>query len=148
MQLPRRKSPWTSAAGDSRRRRRREDVVGGVEEREGGGLRTVRVSGERTVQLPLPALELAGDVAVGAREVGQPDHCQVGLVDRDQGRHQRVGHRGARGHWKQRFDVIESPEHVTLDVLHDVERRARHGERPGTGRAAPARRPASQPAPR
>src|SRR5690606_20985419 len=69
--------------------------------------------------LARPAIDLAGDIAIGAPEIGKSDRIGVDAVERSQGR----DHRAVNG---ALFSSIESgkslvPEGPPADIIHDVE---------------------------
>ena len=83
MQLPRRKSPWTTVLSVCGGMRAARSVVHAVD-----GRNVARLGG---FELRVPPLELAGDELVAPREVAEPDRVDVDRVQR----HQRVDQRFA-----------------------------------------------------
>src|SRR3546814_5718339 len=72
--------------------------------------------------LARPAIDLAGDIAIGAPEIGKSDRIGIDAVERSQGR----DHRAVNG---SLFGSIESgkslvPEGPPADIIHDVDRKS------------------------
>ena len=74
------------------------------------------------VPLAVPALELAGDVALVLAEIVEADGLQIDRVD---GRHrvdQRLARMPASGGGEDRFGADPVAQHVAVDEAHHVER--------------------------
>jgi hypothetical protein len=78
------------------------------------------------VELPVPPLELAGDVALMATEVGQPDRLDVDGVERGHRVDERATGVGPRRRRQHRLGERPLADDVAVDEAHHVVRHSVH----------------------
>ncbi|MEJ7720350.1 MAG: hypothetical protein WKF58_07795 [Ilumatobacteraceae bacterium] len=107
-------------------------------ERGGNGLHGRHLASLRRLPLRAPPPQLALDVPLAAGQIAETTLVDVNGVKVDEHVDEVLGAPPALL-VRHRRHLVGTVEHRSLDVGHDVERRARHGLVAGKGRAARAR---------